>query len=47
MPGAPWLVPADALTSEAVRLGVQRVIERRPKFFDNYQYDKVVRLPGL
>ena len=47
LPGSPWLVPADALTSEAVRLGVQRVIERRPKFFDNYQYDKVVRLPGL
>ena len=47
MPGAPWLVPADALTSEAVRPGVQRVIERRPKCYDDYQRDKAIRLPGL
>ena len=47
MPGAPWLVPVDALTSEAVRLGVQHVIKRRPKFYDNYQYDKAIQLPGL
>jgi len=47
MPGSPWLVPAEALTSEAVRVGVQRVIERRPKFYDNYQYDRMIRLPGL
>lgn len=31
MPGSQWLVPAEALTSEAVRIGVQRVIARRPK----------------
>jgi len=30
-----------------VRRGVQRVIARRPKFYEDYQYDKVVRLPGL
>jgi hypothetical protein len=47
MPGAPWLVPVEALTSEAVRIGVQRVIARRPKIFEDYQYDKVVRLPGI
>ncbi len=47
LPGSPWLVPADALTSEAVRAGVQRVIERRPKFYDDYQRDKTIRLPGL
>jgi len=47
MPGAPWLVPVEALTSETVRIGVQRVIARRPKIFEDYQYDKVVRLPGL
>ncbi len=47
LPGSPWLVPVDALTSETVRIGVQRVIDRRPKFYENYQYDKVVRLPGL
>ena len=45
--GSPWLVPVEALASEPVRLGVQRVIARRPKIYDNYQYDKVVRLPGL
>jgi DNA invertase Pin-like site-specific DNA recombinase len=47
MPGAQWLVPVEALTSEAVRIGVQRTIERRPKIFEDYQYDKIVRLPGL
>lgn len=47
MPGAQWLVPLEALTSEAVRIGVQRTIERRPKIYEDYQYDKVVRLPGL
>ena len=47
LPGSPWLVPVAALSSETVRIGVQRVIERRPKIFDDYQYDKVIRLPGL
>ena len=47
MPGAPWLVPVETLTSETVRLGVQRVIARRPKIFEDYQYDKVIRLPGI
>ena len=30
MPGSPWLVPAEALASDEVRIGVQRVIDRRP-----------------
>ena len=47
MPGAPWLVPVEALTSEVVRIGVQRVIARRPKIFEDYQYDKVIRLPRI
>ena len=47
MPGSPWLVPVEALTSETVTIGVQRVIDRRPRYYENYQYDKVVRLPGL
>jgi DNA invertase Pin-like site-specific DNA recombinase len=47
LPGSPWLVPVDALTSEAVRIGVQRVVERRPKFYEYYQYDKLIRLPEL
>ena len=47
MKGAQWLVPAQALTSETVQIGVRRVVERRPKIFDNYQYDNLVRLPGI
>jgi len=47
MKGAQWLVPVEALTSDAVRIGVQRVVERRPKIFENYQYDNLVRLPGI
>lgn len=47
MPGSPYLVPVSALTSEAVRIGVQQVVARRPKIYEDYQYDKVVRLPGL
>src|ERR1700726_4597524 len=44
MPGAQWLVPVEALTSEAVRISVQRVIARRPKFYEEYQYDRLIRL---
>jgi hypothetical protein len=47
MKGAQWLVPIEALTSEAVRIGVQQVVERRPKNHENYQYDRLVRLPGI
>jgi hypothetical protein len=47
MPGATWLVPAAALDTPAVRQGAQGVIARRPKNYENYQYDKVIRLPGL
>ena len=45
--GAQWLVPVEALASETVCLAVRRVIERRPKIFDDYQYDKMIRLPGI
>ena len=31
MKGTQWLVPVEALNSEAMRIGVQRVVERRPK----------------
>jgi hypothetical protein len=47
MPGSPWLVPVEALTSEAVRIAVQGVIDRRPSFYEQYQYDKAIRLPGI
>ena len=45
--GAQWLVPVEALASETVRIGVQRVVERRPKIYEDYQYDKLIRLPGI
>jgi hypothetical protein len=36
MLGSPWLVPSAALTTEPVRLGVQRVIARRPAKWEKY-----------
>jgi hypothetical protein len=45
--GSQWLVPVDALSSETVRIAVQRVIERRPKNYIDYQYDRIIRLPGI
>ena len=47
LPGSPWLVPVAALVSEPVRMGVQGVIQRRPKTYENYRYDKAIRLPGI
>jgi DNA invertase Pin-like site-specific DNA recombinase len=47
IPGSTWLVPSDALDSPVVQQGAQDVIARRPKNYENYQYDKVIRLPGL
>jgi hypothetical protein len=47
MPGATWLVPNAALDTPAVRQGAQGVAARRPKTFETYQYDKIIRLPGL
>jgi len=47
LPGSQWMVPIEALTSEAVLIGVQGVVDRRSKIYEDYQYDKVVRLPGL
>jgi hypothetical protein len=45
--GAQWLVPVEALTSETVCLAVRRGIERCPKIFDDYQYEKMIRLPRI
>ncbi|WP_353642689.1 hypothetical protein [Mesorhizobium sp. WSM2239] len=45
--GSQWLVPVEALSSETVRLAVQRVIERRAKNHIDYQHDRMIRLPGL
>jgi DNA invertase Pin-like site-specific DNA recombinase len=47
IPGSTWLVPSDALDTPTVQQGAHDVIARRPKNYENYQYDKVIRLPGL
>ena len=45
--GSQWLVPVDALSSETVCIAMQRVIERRPKNYIDYQYDRMIRLPEI
>lgn len=47
MPLAPWQVPIAALSTEAVRIGVRDVIDRRPKNFKAMQDLKTLRLPGI
>lgn len=47
MPGATWLVPSAMLDTPAVRQEALGVAARRPQTFENYQYDKIIRLPGL
>jgi hypothetical protein len=46
-PSAPWQIPVAALTSEAVRQGVQAIVNRRPRNYRALQDDKALRLPGL
>ncbi|MER8731219.1 hypothetical protein NKH28_15480 [Mesorhizobium sp. M1227] len=45
--GSQWLVPVEALSSDTVRIAVQRAIERRTKNYIDYQYDRIIRLPGI
>jgi hypothetical protein len=45
MPGAPWEIPAAALTTGAVRRGVQAIQKRRPRTPQQYQDAKTLRLP--
>jgi hypothetical protein len=47
MPSAPWQVPVAALDTEAVKIGVRAIIERRPRNFLNLQDTKTLKLPGL
>jgi DNA invertase Pin-like site-specific DNA recombinase len=47
MPSAPWQVPVAALDSEAIKIGVRRVIERRPRNFSVLQDEKTLKLPGF
>jgi DNA invertase Pin-like site-specific DNA recombinase len=47
MPSAPWQVPAAALDSDPVKIGVRAIVARRPKNFVEMQAQKTPRLPGL
>lgn len=47
MPSAPWEIPLAALDSEAVRIGVQGIIQRRPRN-TAFQRDRLTpNLPGM
>lgn len=47
MPSAPWQIPLAVLDTEAVKIGVRAVIERRPRNFNVLQDSKNLRLPGF
>jgi excisionase family DNA binding protein len=47
MRSAPWQIPLAALDTEAVRIGVRNVIERRPNNFVVLQDLKTLKLPGV
>jgi hypothetical protein len=47
MPSAPWQVPAAALDSETVKIGVRGIIERRPLNFAVLQENRTLKLPGF
>jgi DNA invertase Pin-like site-specific DNA recombinase len=47
MPAAPWQVPAAALDTEPVRIGVRAVVGRRPRNIEVYQDEMTLMLPGL
>jgi Helix-turn-helix domain len=47
MPSAPWQIPATALKTEAVWIGVREIVSRRPHNFKNLQDIKILRLPGM
>ena len=47
MPSAPWQVPVAALDSEAVRIGVRDIIDRRPRNIVDLQDEMTLKLPGF
>ncbi|MCI0631805.1 MAG: hypothetical protein L0Y44_14255, partial [Phycisphaerales bacterium] len=47
LPSAPWQVPLNALNTEAVRIGVREIIDRRPSNFIDLQREKTLLLPGF
>jgi hypothetical protein len=47
MPSAPWQVPEAALDTEAVKIGVRAVVERRPRNLEALQDEMTLKLPGF
>jgi DNA invertase Pin-like site-specific DNA recombinase len=47
MPSAPWQIPAAALATDAVKIGVRKIIARRPRNLAKYREDRTLKLPGL
>lgn len=47
MHSAPWQVPAGALETEAVKIGVQKIVARRPRTAAVYQEERSLKLPGF
>lgn len=47
MPSAPWQVPAASLESEAVKIGVRAIVDRRPRNFRVLQEERTLQLPGI
>jgi hypothetical protein len=47
MTSVPWQIPVAALDTEPVRTGVHEIVGRLPKFYQRFQQDKSLWLPGL
>jgi DNA invertase Pin-like site-specific DNA recombinase len=47
MHSAPWQVPASALETKAVKIGVQKIVARRPRNAAVYQEERSLKLPGF
>lgn len=47
MPGAPWQIPAAALDTDSVIVGVRAIKDRRQVNYSQLQDVKTLRLPGL
>ncbi|MDB5971723.1 MAG: serine recombinase [Hydrocarboniphaga sp.] len=47
MPSAPWQIPLAALDTQAVKIGVRSVMDRRPQNFPVLQDGKTLKLPGF
>jgi hypothetical protein len=47
LPSAPWQIPADALDSEAVVIGVRQIVARRPRNIAVLQEEKTLQASRL